>query len=1397
MLHLSPKELSEIVNNLLPSEETWTVQDELPFFDERLVVDTCAQLVLSSFQVQASLPARAGTTAVGAVEQPADTSADCIPKEAVRQRRLNSQVAITHAHAFTGAERFAMELVPRCQSLRSQLRQAVHPLCTEVSPRCGKEQFITGEVDRFLRSRLVRVDLAELLEYDCFKGEAESDEDVDLPEHPREETFMGRTSQVFQATRRFGSVRNPNTVIDAELVTRPSDDDHAVNRFELRFWRAFSHGLGRSLFGNSATNLVQHFEACAQDVYDRYQGDLQLSVNSIMGWLPSWISDSVFVAFLGLPVMVAAKQVSIKYVMLHRCIQTLVKTSGRYIFLHTPGWYMPLVSWLPGIGRKEMLRRQRPCQYIGLRSVWPTSCGDPKECIRMVDKLWGGRRPGERGAFGLHKGVEPLGAWVLRATLGCEALLALVVKELTVYAAHFEEAYENVKETGALADLAWPWTTREGRLRAQLLAGKLAETSQFRWRYTCAKGRSRATVINRRATRASLAEHCCGKIGSEHRLRNSNCRFTLMSTERVKVMQYMPGSQKRSSTSKRSSSHYETGDTEFDSLQTLRSLQRDARTFSTQGADQTRLRMRISTGDGTGRPTIWPIGEGSLSGRIPIHDSPDLQANAPPLLMDFAKREQVAVTSAKQNDAWGREKGETWKTFEKSALRQISDGGVHTRSFRGTGRGRSLPVLQSDIETKPQLNYSTLMDLQELQQCLRRRERAVSAPPAVDTQDFDAGDLDKNSLIALALQHHLRGTFAASSLEGPLRQAWRRTTSSTDFVYVHRERLGLAAMLLMAAYRAPLPVAATMPHHLFLHSADAEMSTLNQQIPPSAKLPDVVYSMGCFPVFYTMATKSSAKTPPLVSTAFRVGIPHSMLDPAVTRPVLVQNSGSKTHWRTGSLLVLLTVAAFEESHRLEVTCHTLKGWMAQDHESFVPLLCSFRFVLGLEYFLIWAGAQDVHPRIPLLDLLPFLRGTKSVVREAHLAIDMLAATSNAPLVAAPLVDQRSQGNERASCDTSWAGTWAHGDPPVTFQDFAAWISQLMPGRIVYSSYRSSTGDLYIRLNHIVLVIAFAVLPRSGVLDAPDINSMYKNAVGRPEWWGGAYVTYLVMCSQYSKLLQTALGSDSCVVLAADRNAQGFQDITVQPGSEIVLCHPRILSAYMGNLDSSVMEYVRSKNMYTSENSELNTSAPSGRSYRPPVGMARNAVRDWTAKRAKLPKDVFVNLNRDVLRMILDDVNQKTQWLLREASCEESQNQVVASEEERGREDEAVDDEQESCGESDSWGSEALDAINFDAVEDRLPLPRKTIEFPFVFDDLDEDSGDDFDTGKDCEDPLIESLWRLPEPEMDPDLRRRWRPPTPHPAKVDIDDGYRKLGKGVRKVKQQFPDFFGLAGAVNP
>merc|ERR1719421_1338030 len=91
---------------VVAAEDTWARhrKEDLPYFEERLLVETCAQFVASSFQARSVGDAsKSGTT--------------CL-----------QFVVHSHACAFVGAERLIFELVPRCGHLRRQISQVALPL---------------------------------------------------------------------------------------------------------------------------------------------------------------------------------------------------------------------------------------------------------------------------------------------------------------------------------------------------------------------------------------------------------------------------------------------------------------------------------------------------------------------------------------------------------------------------------------------------------------------------------------------------------------------------------------------------------------------------------------------------------------------------------------------------------------------------------------------------------------------------------------------------------------------------------------------------------------------------------------------------------------------------------------------------------------------------------------------------------------------------------------------------------------------------------------------------------------------------------------------------------------------------------------------------------------------
>ncbi|CAK0894277.1 unnamed protein product, partial [Prorocentrum cordatum] len=107
----------------------------------------------------------------------------------------------------------------------------------------------------------------------------------------------------------------------------------------------------------------------------------------------------------------ATRQRAEKYAMLHQCLAYLLQASGRYAFVSTPAWYLPLVSTLPALARREQVRRDLGQPRVCLRVVWPAVCLDPQDCIAAVHAVWGGSIPGRRARLRLCRGVSDLGMW--------------------------------------------------------------------------------------------------------------------------------------------------------------------------------------------------------------------------------------------------------------------------------------------------------------------------------------------------------------------------------------------------------------------------------------------------------------------------------------------------------------------------------------------------------------------------------------------------------------------------------------------------------------------------------------------------------------------------------------------------------------------------------------------------------------------------------------------------------------------------------------------------------------------------------------------------------------------------------------------------------------------------
>lgn len=813
------EKLMAITSAVCPSESSWEIQHDLPYFDRRSLVETSAEFVAASFQVRTRNLQNEMSNNRSASGSPDGSEGGVGPvtrarREAFREPML-LQAVTCHAHKYLGAERFALELVPRCKPLREQLLQTVRPLCVNTGGAIIKggsfQSSVEYEVDRFLRARLVVFDLSELLSYDCFAPPGSVPEDVFIAQRPSsqrlllasansaraaavaaaapfasttparinalldhaasqdilkvegkhtkevmgtiideatelqealleelhnqaiseseeedESEFSDEEEELSEASveekswmeilnpepkpyqkpkrgskasrsssrERFSpasaghslptspQARESSGLSSMDAVTQVmasaasaaaavSSEQHrlelAMRRFELRFWRAFTHGLGRSLFGKDQDSLTCQFEGAAQEVLERYDGELNVAMNSLMSTLPSWLSDSLFIAMVGLLPGSALRLNSKKYSMLHRCVRSLLDSSGRYVFISTPGWYLPMLSRLPPLGVDEAARaaavfaaaKCAPTLVSGmattgswlgggvqgaskgaesipavtLRSMWPPACLDPQRCIEAVDAIWGGRIAGQRAARGFCGAVEAMGRWVLRMSLGMEGLLSPALLHMKEMAPFLEQAYDELLEAGGEGLVA-----PSNPVLAQSLAETLAEVLA-----------RRAAVLKRQGqtSRSSVTTGMPALDQSPMRLVNKRKMSILKESAVPKRLSMMPrgsvqvppgksksvfrGSILTGSIKKVQEEMQRKGRLKQPKMSLLEELLAETKCGLAATHEETKdekIRTEIAVGG-----EKWPVGQGppgTTGGRIPVHDASELTPHSPP-----------------------------------------------------------------------------------------------------------------------------------------------------------------------------------------------------------------------------------------------------------------------------------------------------------------------------------------------------------------------------------------------------------------------------------------------------------------------------------------------------------------------------------------------------------------------------------------------------------------------------------------------------------------------------------------------------------------------------------------------------------------------------------------------
>lgn len=463
-------------------------------------------------------------------------------------------------------------------------------------------------------------------------------------------------------------------------------------------------------------------------------------------------------------------------------------------------------------------------------------------------------------------------------------------------------------------------------------------------------------------------------------------------------------------------------------------------------------------------------------------------------------------------------------------------------------------------------------------------------------------------------------------------------------------------MLLFAALRAPLPAPCELPLHHFA-VIDAGVVQQREMLPrPAVQVPDAIFLMGCAPVFHTLATERSACLPPLAASACYVGVPHALLDERLVHDVLLERpAAGSPRWSAGSLLVLLAMGIM--TRKQLVPDRSLKDvWYGQDHGSFFSLVCTLRFLLGLECVRQWHDQCMEHRSEPrgtnVEDFLPFLKDVSSPIRAlpAHLDWDALAEGTvdgprARPLLLAPRVVDMPADEEEADVTRPADGTHAEKEG-VSLKDFASWIGSLQPGRVVFSPKGSKAADLYWRLPDAVLAISFVLTSASAPVTGTDVVHLLRGAVGDPAWWGVPTVSFLVLGSKISVGLEGAVGVGSCVAFGA---GQAVDNGGVVPqGCEVIVCSAQCLWSLLGPLKAPLSTH---RKLFEAEIADEGRArrSPRKRSEGPrlkglPAGAGKNAASDWRSRRLAAPKAQQLEANAEVFRHVYEHIYGHTRRL---------------------------------------------------------------------------------------------------------------------------------------------------------
>lgn len=341
---------------------------------------------------------------------------------------------------------------------------------------------------------------------------------------------------------------------------------------------------------------------------------------------------------------------------------------------------------------------------------------------------------------------------------------------------------------------------------------------------------------------------------------------------------------------------------------------------------------------------------------------------------------------------------------------------------------------------------------------------------------------------------------------------------------------------------------------------------------------------------------------------------------------------------------------------------------------------------------------------------------------------------------------------------------------MALQDFVRWVVALPAGRLVYSSQLSSGGDLYLRLPNSVIIFLFAhVAAVHPGLDSVDILKLYTDSVGRTEWWGRYHVTLIVMASKLSRQLELSVDGSRCKVYRPGNVILPSDSQTIQPNSEIVLCHPQCLGILMGGANTPLFMHQR---LFEGEvrvfslagaRSRSTVGNGLGKPRASVAGAGRNAARESHLSRPKLPRNALLELNADIGRFLLKHVHEHTKVML----------------------------EDEAKGPNYDTDSSSEDEQHFPTLP--LPPPRHGYEAHHGADeDLDvtmdlgdgESSDDSFGAGF-----VARVDRRLRSPKRIPELRNRWRPWTPHPLRPPEEPKTKSNRRRRQETKKV--DFLGL------